>query len=254
MAGGQQEVTRSKNGESELRIRTDAERWTPFFGYDLRKTGHACFCKAIVGLSSSTLSARSPNELFLMPYALPLIPLVLLILMMFLGSPSLTLKYGATALTSLNGAVLCKAIMVSHCLSVIWPRSMATNHSLFRNQLLKYGSYLVYYSIPGKASVVDYDVNLGPSEFGGFFHKLVNVLCIQHIARHRYCLSTSVINGFCDCVRLGCPWEIHQLSGPTSESYSIATLWRSTGIYILHHNLCALMCENLRSFCPNALA
>ena len=67
--------------------------------------------------------------MFLGPYALPLTPLVLLMLMMFLGSPSLTLKYGAAALISLNGAVLCKAMMVSHCLSVIWPTLLATIHS-----------------------------------------------------------------------------------------------------------------------------
>jgi len=44
---------------------------------------------------------------------------VLLMLMITRGSLSLTRKYGAAALTSLKGAVLCTAIMVSHCLSVI---------------------------------------------------------------------------------------------------------------------------------------
>ena len=117
--GGQSEGQDKKDDEEELRICADTKRRAPFFSYDFRKTGHACFRKAVVGLSSSIPLVRYPNRLFLISYALPLIPLVLLILMMFLGSPSLTLKYGAAALTSLNGAVLCKAIIVSHCLSVI---------------------------------------------------------------------------------------------------------------------------------------
>lgn len=177
MAGGQLEDNDKEDAEGELRICSDTKRGTPFFGYDFRETGHACFACAIVGLSSSILSARYPNGLFLNPYALPLTPLVLLILMMFLGSPSLTLKYGAAALTSLNGAVLCKAIMVSHCLSVIWPIPLATIHSRFRNWLLS-GPYLVYYSVPGEASIVDYNVDLAPSKFSGFLHELVNVLCV----------------------------------------------------------------------------
>lgn len=53
-------------------------------------------------------------------YAFPWIPLVLLMLIITRGSLSLTRKYGAAALTSLKGAVLCTAIMVSHCLSVIY--------------------------------------------------------------------------------------------------------------------------------------
>ena len=105
-----------------LRVCTDTKRGTPFFSYHFRKSGHACFRNSIVGLASSVPSVRYPNEVFVASYALPLTPLVLLILIIFLGSPSLTLKYGAAALTSLKGAVLCKAIMVSHCLSVIWPR------------------------------------------------------------------------------------------------------------------------------------
>ena len=33
-----------------------------------------------------------------------------------------------------------------------------------------------------------------------------------------------------------------------------APLRRCTGIYILYHDFCALLCEQLRSFCPNALS
>ena len=52
-------------------------------------------------------------------HALPFTRIVVMILMMFLGSPSFTRKYGAAARISLKGAVLCRAIIVSHCLSVI---------------------------------------------------------------------------------------------------------------------------------------
>lgn len=70
-------------------------------------------------------------------YALPLIPLVLLILIIFLGSPSLTLKYGAAALTSLKGAVLCNAMIVSHCLSVICAILIVrSNHYVVNNRMI----------------------------------------------------------------------------------------------------------------------
>lgn len=39
-------------------------------------------------------------------------------------------------------------------------------------------AYLVNYSVPSKAGVVDYNVDLAPSEFRGFLHKLVNILCV----------------------------------------------------------------------------
>lgn len=38
---------------------------------------------------------------------------------MLRGSPSLTRKYGAASRISLKGAVLWRAMIVSHCLSVV---------------------------------------------------------------------------------------------------------------------------------------
>lgn len=105
-------------------IRADGELGTPFFGYNLGKAGYACFRCAIVDLTTARITVSGNNShdyrpRFMNTDAFPFTPLVLLMLIMFLGSPSFTLKYGAAALTSLKGAVLCKARMVSHCLSVI---------------------------------------------------------------------------------------------------------------------------------------
>ena len=69
------------------------------------------------------------------------------------------------------------------------------------NQLRKKRTY---YSVPGEASIVDYDVDLAASEFGSFLHKLVNVLYIQHITRNSCCLPATFFNGFGDCIRLVC--------------------------------------------------
>lgn len=52
-------------------------------------------------------------------YAFPWIPLVDETLVMLRASPSLTRKYGAAARTRRNGALVCRSMMVSHCLSVI---------------------------------------------------------------------------------------------------------------------------------------
>lgn len=35
-----------------------------------------------------------------------------------------------------------------------------------------------YYSVPSEAGIVDYNVDLAPSEFRGFLHKFVNILCV----------------------------------------------------------------------------
>ena len=84
-----------------------------------------------------------------------------------------------------------------------------------------------YYSVPGEASVVDYDVDLATSEFGGFLHKLVNVLCIQHISRNSCCLSATFFDGFGDCIRLIYSSKVHQLSRAIMESYgTIAEMYR----------------------------
>lgn len=108
----------------DIPVRANAELGTPFFSYNLGKAGHARFRCAVIDLTTarSTVSEHKSYEYrprYMETYAFPFTPLVLLMLMIFLGSPSFTLKYGAAALTSLKGAVLCKARMVSHCLSVI---------------------------------------------------------------------------------------------------------------------------------------
>ena len=75
--------------------------------------------------------------------------------MIFLGSPSFTRKYGAAALTSLKGAVLCRAIMVSHCLSVICAIDLQSPSRTLACTKSPATAYLMYHSIPGKTSVVD---------------------------------------------------------------------------------------------------
>ena len=77
----------------------------------------------------------------------------------------MTRKYGAAARTNLKGAVLCRAIIVSHCLSVICvfhllvplvhAADLATN---FVND-----------TVPGKASIIDDDVDLSATKFSSFF-------------------------------------------------------------------------------------
>ena len=78
----------------------------------------------------------------------------------------------------------------------------------------KESPYLVYHSVPSEASIVDDDVDLARSKFRGFLHQLVNVLCVQHVARYGGCLTTGVIDGFCDCIRLGCSDDNSSASGP----------------------------------------
>lgn len=41
----------------------------------------------------------------------------------------------------------------------------------------------MYYSVPGEAGVVDNDVYLAIAEFGCLLHQLVDMFCIQHVAR-----------------------------------------------------------------------
>ena len=73
-------------------IGAHAEGGAPFFGDDFGEPSDAGFGESVVGLATVGWLA-----LFVLgeeegSYAFPLTPLVLLMLMMFLGSPSLTLK------------------------------------------------------------------------------------------------------------------------------------------------------------------
>lgn len=104
------------------RVGPHPERRAPFFSNRLGQPDHPGFSNRVVHLAAVDVSrdgyipaGRKKT------YALPWTPLVELILITTRGSPSLTRKYGAAARTSLNGAVLCTASIVSHCLSVIYP-------------------------------------------------------------------------------------------------------------------------------------
>lgn len=136
---------KSLKESNDLRIRTDTELRAPLFGNDFRETGHACFRHPIIYLAATSTSTLTLSVLTsAATYALPLTPLVLLMLMMFLGSPSLTRKYGAAARTSLKGAVLCRAMMVSHCLCVIYGRFAS---SVPLPSIHDFAAYLMYHSI-----------------------------------------------------------------------------------------------------------
>lgn len=112
-------------------------------------------------------------------------------LTMFRGSPSLTRKYGAAALTSLKGAVLWRAMIVSHCLSVILGfLSIPAIWTSSRSQ----HAYLVDNAVPSKAGIVDDDVNLAIAKLRSFLDKGIDISAVQHIARYGGCDAPRLVD------------------------------------------------------------
>lgn len=119
------------------------------------------------------------------------------------SSPSFTRKYGAAARTSLNGAVLWMASMVSHCLSVIWscqsdlsfsPSYPPCKPHVCTHVLGEYTykplpvkgrdwawAYLVNNSIPSKPSIIHQDMDFAVSKFRRSSNQFSLVRIIQDI-------------------------------------------------------------------------
>lgn len=62
--------------------------------------------------------------------------------------------------------------------------------------------YLVNDTVPGKASVVDNDVNLAVAKFRSLLDQLIYVAVVQHIAGHRQRLAAILVDALRDLVRL----------------------------------------------------
>ena len=104
---------------------------------------------------------------------------------------------------------------------------MSCDPDLLSREKNQFRKIRTYYSVPGEASIVDYDVDLAASKFGGFLHKLVDVLSIRHISRNSCCLSATFFDGFGDRIRLVCSSKVPQLLRAFTELYgTFAEMYR----------------------------
>lgn len=59
-------------------------------------------------------------------------------------------------------------------------------------------------AVPGVSGVVDNDVNLAVAELSSLLDKLVDVLVVQHVARHGSCAAAILVDLLCNRLRFLC--------------------------------------------------
>src|ERR1700761_3231466 len=94
-----------------------------------------------------------------------------------LGSPSLTMKYGAAALMSLNGAVLCRPMMVS------LPIRMRNRATISIERLTPLCVLNLFnWVIPCITCIIHNDMNPTTTEFGSLFDQIFNGFIVCYIS------------------------------------------------------------------------
>lgn len=120
------------------------------------------------------------------------------ILTIDLDSSSLTIKYGAAALMSLKGAVLCSAIIVS---SAIQQGILVAEQKRLTPLLVL---DLLDWIIPCVACIVDDDVYLTIPKFSGLLDKIVNSVVVGDVSANGNGRTTFSIDGFSGLLSFHC--------------------------------------------------
>ena len=98
----------------------------------------------------------------------------------------------------------------------------------------------MYHSVPCEPGVIHNNMDLALPELSCLSDQFVDVVGVQHIPRNRESFPAGLIDVLCDCLRFAYYTREQSLVKPWKyrESRSERS---STGVNILHHNLCALL-------------